>query len=247
MPDEPNPADASVARASSSLKLNTTDWRPAGSKDGGLVPQVLPERGGVLIALFTAYYLFGAGMVLFFFIAMLLSFASREAEQGLEAIILFLGSAVTFFALLKLMRYVDRALLFPVPMISIDGKNIVPGASFRAHWTLQGMASRFQHLCVTLEGVETATLRVIDDDDCDSRWRFCRVQIHQQSSDFVPAFSLSSLKIDSSAAVTIPADAMHSFAAPNHSIEWRLRLEVPKRGFMPRYRVDFPLVVEPGA
>jgi hypothetical protein len=102
-------------------------------------------------------------------------------------------------------------------------------------WSFRGNARRIRRLRIFLRGAEEATYRRGTDTSTDKH-TFTEVELFNDTD----AAALAS----GQASVTIPADSMHTFDAPNNKIIWSLHV----KGDIPRWpdvAEEFPITVLP--
>jgi hypothetical protein len=103
----------------------------------------------------------------------------------------------------------------PRPVLEVSDGAIPLGAELKVRWTIDGAAHKLRGLRIELVGREEATYRRGTDSRTD-REVFARIEV---------ANDASPIREQGSAKVTIPADSMHSFDAPNNKIVWMVRVE----------------------
>lgn len=111
------------------------------------------------------------------------------------------------------------------------------GETAGIEWMLTGAADRLRTLTIRLEGVERATTRSGKSSHTEESVFF--------RNEIVSITGLRALAAGS-ATVTLPANLMHSFAAPNNRIVWRL-VAHGRIDFWPDLRASFPFTVLPAS
>jgi hypothetical protein len=120
-------------------------------------------------------------------------------------------------------------------VVEVDGHPFVPGGTYRGRVT-QGGAVRVTRAAVELVCEESATYQAGTSESTATK-EVAEVPAGPRDPDAV-------LPLDF--AVTVPADAMHSFAAAKNKINWKLKVYGRVLGFLP-YGGAFEVVVTPGA
>lgn len=132
------------------------------------------------------------------------------------------------------------ALFNPNPLLELDTGRPVLGGVHGLAWKLDGKANRLRALTLHLVGRESATYRVGTDSRTDTAV-FHRVRLLEHSLEHGGA---ARFPAQGTLEVSIPADGVPSFDAPNNKIEWIVEV----RGDIPRWpdiSYDFRLPVGP--
>jgi hypothetical protein len=153
---------------------------------------------------------------------------------------LFLTIFITPFVLIGLaaftfVGYFTLALANPRPRVTVQRGEPCLGDELRIDWRFTGRASRLAHLRIFLEGREEATYRRGTDTVTD-REVFAAIDLVDTGNDWeIPR---------GKAAITIPDDTMHSFAAGNNKIVWEIKVagEIQR---WPDVDQNFPLTIHP--
>jgi hypothetical protein len=153
---------------------------------------------------------------------------------------LFLTIFITPFVLIGLAAFVfvgyfTLALANPRPRLTVQRGEPCLGDELRIDWRFTGRASRLAHLRIFLEGREEATYRRGTDTVTD-REVFAAIDL----VDTANAWEIPR----GTAAITIPDDTMHSFAAGNNKIVWEIKVagEIQR---WPDVDQNFPLTIHP--
>jgi hypothetical protein len=127
------------------------------------------------------------------------------------------------------------ALFNPRPSLQANASAVRLGETLDLRFSFSGRVQRITRLTVTLQGEEVATYRRGTDTKTDRH-------IFRQSRllDTTDKTCIQSGTVT----LTIPADSMHSFDAPNNKIEWKIELhgEIPR---WPDVKLQFPITVHP--
>jgi hypothetical protein len=138
----------------------------------------------------------------------------KLGEDGCATLFL-VPFALVGLALLAAIPYSFLATLNPRPLLSVS-RPLAPGVAATLGWRFHGAAGRIRRLQVLLEGREEATYR------------------RGTSSTTVRSVFLTLPLVDTSdalqiaagtVALSLPGDAMHSFAAPHNAVVWSLRVK----------------------
>ena len=151
---------------------------------------------------------------------------------------IFLGIfALVGAALGAAVVYQFLALFNPRPVLTASSPGAPLGSEIEVGWRFTGNVRRMRRLRISLEGREEATYRRGTTTTTD-RNVFADITIDETSDHAAMA--------SGSARVTIPADLMHTFTAPNNKIVWTLRAtgDIPR---WPDVGVEFPFTVLPSA
>jgi len=114
------------------------------------------------------------------------------------------------------------AMFNPTAKIELDSDVIVLGGTLHVAWSMAGNARRLKHLRIYLQGEEESTYR-----------RGTRTYTDRQTFaelDILDTADYRQMETGSTA-VRVPVDMMHSFAATNNRIVWKLCV----RGDIPRW------------
>lgn len=131
--------------------------------------------------------------------------------------------------------YQFLAMFNPRPRFRVNSRALQPGAEMLLKWEMSG-CSRLREFSIFLEGREEATYRRGTTTSTDKQVFSSVLVFKSQDPREMSAGSVSCL---------IPADAMHSFEAPNNKIIWALRVE-GDIVWWPDVKEEFPFVVLPG-
>ena len=111
--------------------------------------------------------------------------------------------------------YQFLALFNPRPRLELIPGRVVLGGSNELRWSFRGNAGRIRRLKIALEGTEAATYRQGTDTRTDTETFATLEMVNESQAVGIP---------QGAAAITIPADTMHSFRAPSNRIVWKLKL-----------------------
>ena len=137
--------------------------------------------------------------------------------------------------LMAFVIYSFLCLFNPVPTLVVSSASIPLGEELHINWTLSGRVYSIREFRMTLQGIEKATYRRGTNTVTDKSV-FARVPIFETTQSFDME--------EGSAKVTIPADTMHSFSAPNNKIEWTIEVH-GEITLWPDVAVSFPITVLP--
>jgi hypothetical protein len=195
-----------------------------------LEPQVSPI-GKLLGALFFAVFWNGIVSVFVF-----QAWKSWEHGQPDWFLTLFLVPFVLVgLAVIGAVGYFGLSLANPRPRLTVEKATPRLGDELRLSWLFTGRASRIRHLRIFLEGREEATYQRGTDTHTD-REVFATHTLVDTSNDWeIPG---------STAAVKIPDETMHSFAAANNKIVWEIKVE-GEIDRWPDVGQNFPINVRP--
>jgi hypothetical protein len=126
------------------------------------------------------------------------------------------------------------ALFNPRPRLRLSPGTLRLGERAQIEWEVDGAAHRLRKLTLTLEGREEATYRRGTDTHTD-REVFARIAITQRAAGELRR---------GSERITVPAETMHSFEAPNNKVVWLLRVHGEIR-LWPDVSEEYPVVVLP--
>lgn len=156
--------------------------------------------------------------------------------EGTGCLALFLVPFVLIgVALLLGIPYQFLALFNPRLHLTLSSASLELGGSARLSWSFTGFPGRIRHLRIELEGREEATYRRGTSTHTD-RQAFATLAVVDTSERLEIAAG--------EAAVTVPADTMHSFAATHNRIVWTLKVAGDIRRW-PDVGEEFDLVVRP--
>lgn len=111
--------------------------------------------------------------------------------------------------------YQFLALFNPRPRVTLTPGSLVLGGEAELRWGFRGRAGRIRRLRVTLEGVEEADV---------SQGKETRTR-RETFATYDLVDSTHAVEIASGATrITVPADTMHTFEAPDNRILWTLKL-----------------------
>jgi hypothetical protein len=129
--------------------------------------------------------------------------------------------------------YYFLGLFNPRVHVTLDPGAVPLGGSARVEWRIDGDATRIRALTVTLEGREEATYRR-GTDTVTNRSVFLQRQLARDTNPLARG----------SAKLEVPAETMHSFAAPNNRIVWVIKMhgEIPR---WPDVNEELPVEVPP--
>ena len=152
-----------------------------------------------------------------------------KAIVGLFSLLAVAMIAAVFYSLL--------ALLNPRLRLTASSAEIPLGGTLQLDWAIDGRADRFARLQILLEGREEATYRRGTDTTTDTHI-FLEIPLLDSTdrADFRSG----------SARIAVPAEAMHTFIAPNNKILWRLRVEgeIPR---WPNVKDEYPVTILPAS
>ncbi len=131
--------------------------------------------------------------------------------------------------------YYSLALANPRPRLSLQPAAACLGDTLHLEWQFSGRASRIRRLRIVLEGREEASYQRGTDTVTD-REVFAVLSLVDTTDDWQVQRG--------SAAVAIPDDTMHSFAADNNEVVWELKV-TGEIGRWPDVDESFPIEVEP--
>lgn len=139
--------------------------------------------------------------------------------------------------LLLSIPYQILALFNPRPRLILDRSRLRPGEPARLSWSFSGAAGRIRRLKISIEGREEASYRQGTSTHTD-RSTFATLVLFE--SDLRGTFASGEIE------VSIPSGSMHSFAASNNKILWKLMIsgEIAR---WPDVGEEFDLVVLPEA
>jgi len=131
--------------------------------------------------------------------------------------------------------YLTLALANPRPRLTLEKATARLGDELRLDWSFTGRASRIRHLGILLEGREEATYQRGTDTHTDSEVFATHTLVDTGNDWEIPR---------GTAAVRIPDDTMHSFAADNNKIVWEIKVagEIDR---WPDVSQNFPITVRP--
>jgi hypothetical protein len=138
-------------------------------------------------------------------------------------------------ALLAGIPYQFLALFNPRPRVELSPGRIILGAGNQLSWSFRGRAGRIRRLKIVLEGVEEADYRQGTNTRTDKE-TFATLELVDESSPVAIA--------QGTATITIPADTMHSFEAPDNRIVWKLKLQ-GEIARWPDVSEEMKVIVEP--
>jgi Protein of unknown function (DUF3592) len=149
--------------------------------------------------------------------------------------VFILPFVVIGLALLLGVPYQFLALFNPRLHLTLSSASLPLGGSARLSWSFSGFPGRIRRLRIELEGREEATYQRGTSTQTD-RQVFATVTVVDTSERLeIPA---------GEAAVSVPADTMHSFAADHNRIVWSLKVSGDIRRW-PDVSEEFELVVRP--
>ncbi len=120
-------------------------------------------------------------------------------------------------ALLAGLPYALLGLLNPRPWIELERSTLAPGDAVGARFRLSGRASRLDRLTVALEGRESVTITTRSGNTTSISSRdalFHRSVLFESPPGGTPR--------DGAFTLAVPADTMHTLAAPSNRVGWRL-------------------------
>ena len=165
---------------------------------------------------------------------------AQFARGGFAAFDWFLALFLIPFVLIGLgligfVLYTLLALFNPRPTLIVSSASIPLGEDLQVNWSLSGRSGSIREFKISLKGTEKATYRRGTTTTTDAA-TFAEIAIVETTE----MFDME----QGSANVTIPADSMHSFNAPNNKIVWTLEV----RGAIPLWpdvSASFPINVLP--
>jgi hypothetical protein len=174
-------------------------------------PAQLETRGGPLTRFLFAvvFCLFWNGIVSVFVTIAVRRWLSGSPEWFLMLFLVpfvAIGLGMVGFAI-----HAGLATLNPKPVLEVSRRVVPTGESFDLSWHLTKRADRLRRLALNLELWEKATYR-----------RGTNTHTEEKELLVIPIAELEGVDIGTrgSAEVTIPSDAMHSFAAPSNEFYW---------------------------
>ncbi len=123
--------------------------------------------------------------------------------------------------------------------LEISGHPLQPGGQYRLFLSQSGRL-RIKVLRVSLACEEAATYRQGTNARTETR------EVYRQELFRREDFEISGQPFESPIELSLPAGAMHSFAADHNEINWALVVEGEAAGW-PNYRRAFPVIVRPAA
>ncbi len=123
--------------------------------------------------------------------------------------------------------------------LEISEHPLQPGGQYRLFFSQSGRL-RIKALRVSLACEEAATYRQGTNARTETR------QVYRQELFRREDFEISGQPFESDIELSLPAGAMHSFAADHNEINWTLVVEGEAAGW-PNYRRAFPVIVRPAA
>ncbi|MFW6060110.1 MAG: DUF3592 domain-containing protein [Phycisphaeraceae bacterium] len=146
-------------------------------------------------------------------------------DDGPWFVLLFLGLfALVGLGLVGAVGYYALALFNPTVVLTVNARRLHVGQPLELQWRIEGAASRFQTLRITLEGQEEATYQRGTNTHTDKA----------TVAEFPVTGALDRSAIDARQGrghLQIPRDTMHSFASDRNKIVWKLHV----RGDIPRW------------
>lgn len=235
--DEDAPGEAGAAAFSSVAPLAPGAGRGgfASSMSAGDEPIVLEPSVSPLGKLFgiIAIAAFWNGITGVFVWQVWKSWASGAPDGCLT--VFMIPFVLIGLALLVGIPYQILALFNPRPRVELAPGRMILGAGNQLSWSFHGRAGRIRRLKIVLEGVEEADYRQGTDTRTDKE-TFATLELVDESSPVAIAQGTTT--------ITIPADTMHSFEAPDNRIVWKLQVhgEIAR---WPDVQEEMKVIVEP--
>lgn len=215
-------AGASTAAVGDRSRPARVETRDDDEEDDGdargpvtLKPDASPM--GKLIAVLV-FALFWNGIVSIFVVQAVGGWMRGEREWFLT--IFLIPFVLIGLVALGIAVYQFLALFNPRPTLVVSARSVPLGGSIDVQWKLSGDARKLKRFRIVLEGRETARYRRGTSTYTDKSV-FATITVVEVRT----AWDIRTGR----AAVTVPADTMHSFASDNNTIVWHLRAqgEVP--------------------
>ncbi len=127
------------------------------------------------------------------------------------------------------------ALFNPRPTLELSSIAIPLGQAAELGWRFAGRVQRIRTFTVTLRGLESATYRR-GTRTCTDTHTFYEMELYKTSD--------SATAASGQVGLVLPQETMHSFAADNNSVIWRLEVRGEIRKW-PDVRETFPITVAP--
>lgn len=204
------------------------------SVDGPTVLKPTSTRLGKLIGTLV-FAVFWNGIVSVFLYKVVESHMAGRPEWFLTLFLipfLVVGLGAIGFVFYQLL-----AMFNPTVQVTVNRNALPLGEALDVAWDLIGRAQRVTHMRVWLQGREEATYRRGTDTVTDKHV-FTTIELANTDH---PADI-----VGGAGSVTIPADTMHSFVAPNNKIIWSLHVH-GRIDRWPDIKAEFPVVVLPAA
>ena len=212
--------------------MDDGDWLPDAKSHGFQQPGVQglrlgPEPFSIFTKLILSLALFALGIVA----AIVATRAWGGSDVGLGVFLFIVAAVATPLGI-----YATLATLGPRLHLEADTDRFAPGETHTVRWSLTRVPSGARRLTLILQREERATYRRGTDTVTDTHTAFSETLIGADIAD---------LGQTGEATFTIPADAPHSFKAPNNELRWQLdaKLEI---GLYPDARRTAELRVWPG-
>lgn len=202
---------------------------------GGSAPLVLEARMSPLgkLAGVTVIALFWNGIVGVFVWQLWESWRAGSPDGCLTVFIL--PFVLIGLLLLAGVPYQFLALFNPRPRVTLTPGRLALGGSAELAWRFRGRPGRIRRLRITLEGTEEADIRK-GDSTRTAKETFAAYDLLDTSLPMEVA--------GGSTRVSIPADTMHTFDAPDHRIHWTLKVHGTIR-LWPDVAEEIRVVVHP--
>lgn len=201
-------------------------------------PVTLEASSSPLVSFFVVLFiaLFWNGIVSVF----LWQTYQQFQNGGIAALNWFMVLFLTPFVLVGLgliagVFYTLLAIFNPKPTLTVNSQSIPLGEELQVRWTVAGRVSSITRFTISLKGVEKATYQRGTTTTTDEA-TFADILIVETFEEFEI--------LEGSAAVTIPADTMHSFAAARNKIEWSLIVK-GDISLWPDMSASFPITLLP--
>ena len=129
----------------------------------------------------------------------------------------------------------------PVVELTFEPRVVAVGRPLKLSWSLSGKADRIRKLTVTVEAEERATYTRGTDTITDTHTIFEHTLYEAEALD-----PRDPMAREHAVTLDLPADAMHSFDAPNNKIVWRVKVhgDIPR---WPDVKDEYEFAVVPTA
>lgn len=231
------PAAGVAASNLPSTAATSASWRPAGrSGTPARGPAPLKPRQSPGLKLFAVGFaaLFWNGIVAAFLFHVAGQWAEGRVDYCLTAFMV--PFVIVGLVLLVAAGHAALALFNPRFAVTLEPAELLVGGTGQLRWSCTGRCDRIERLVVRLEGREEATYRRGTDTYTDKNVFF--------TADVLDTPRPLAIR-SGTATVSLPAETMHSFAAPNNKVLWVLSLHAHIRAW-PDVKDEYVLAVVPG-